>query len=76
MLVKYASEPCGYLIYTCLDELKLYEDRLQRPVPTSVCGEEEGGSAHGAQQQGFLIQGFDNVRAPSRLLCEVLLTTL
>ncbi|CAB1424731.1 unnamed protein product [Pleuronectes platessa] len=41
-----------------------------------VCGAEEERSAHGAQQQGFLIQGFDNVRAPSRLLCETLVGVL
>lgn len=41
-----------------------------------VYGKKEEWSAHGTQQQGFLMQCFDNVRAPSRLLCEVLLDNL
>lgn len=39
-------------------------------------GTEEEWSAHGTQQQDLLMECFDNVRAPSRLLCEVLLDNL
>lgn len=31
---------------------------------------------HGTQQQDLLMVCFDNIRAPSRLLCEVLLNNL
>lgn len=47
----------------------------QRLFP-EVYGKGEEWSAHGTQQQDFLMECFDNVRAPSRLLCEVLLNNL
>lgn len=75
--VEYASKMCGFWqcrdsIYTCLDDMK---PDCWSLFP-QVYGTEEEWSAHGTQQQGFLMQCFDNVRAPSRLLCEVLLNNL
>lgn len=74
---EYTSQLCSFDRdeIQCMHVLMALKQAVKNMFPELYRKEEEW-SAPGTQQQDFLIECFDNVRAPSRLLCEVLLNNL